>query len=717
MRNIPDVALTGDNVWVLYNGGLSGEFGGTSCAAPLWAAFTALINQQGAMNQHPPVGFLNPALYALGLGSSYAATFHDITVGNNTNATVTSKYFAAAGYDLCTGWGTPNGTNMINALAPPVTAPVLVSTAALAGESCAPTNGVIDPGETVTLNLSFTNLSPVSTTNLVATLQASSAVLLPVGPQTYGALVGGGAAATQPFTFTASGVCGQTISVVWQLQDGASNLGLVTFNFTLGTLNSATTLAQNFDGVTAPALPAGWSTSVIGSQVNWVTTNTSHDTAPNLAFATDTATAGAAYLYSPVIPIVSSSAQLTFRQSYYLEYSTFNHSTTYYDGGVLEIAIGSGNFTDIISAGGSFVTGGYNGTLYSRAGNPLGGRNSWTGNSGGWITTTVTLPASAAGQNVQLRWGCGTDMGNYGPVTGWNVDTISLKDAYYSCCGDSASLSVTQSAAPSPFVVVQNGTYIITVSNIGPDLAAGVVITDTLPSQVTFVSASPGCVYSNGVIVCPIGVIASGGFGSVSVTVQAQQVGVITNTVVAATITPTSGSGNNTAINVTTVGALPAISAPPSNVVAVAGASVTFQVVATGTPPFSYQWYFDSTNAISDASATQLTLTNVQPGQAGSYAVVVSNSAGSITSAPAVLRVLLPPAIVPGSVALTAGSALAISVNSVPGLNYSLEYKNNLDDPTWTLLPASIVIGTGDVITLQDTNPPPAQRYYQVIAN
>ena len=51
MRNVPDVALTADNVFVDYNNGSSGGFGGTSCAAPLWAGFTALVNQQSVAVQ------------------------------------------------------------------------------------------------------------------------------------------------------------------------------------------------------------------------------------------------------------------------------------------------------------------------------------------------------------------------------------------------------------------------------------------------------------------------------------------------------------------------------------------------------------------------------------------------------------------------------------------------------------------------------------------
>ena len=68
MRNVPDVALTADNVYVVYDNGSTGTFGGTSCAAPLWAGFTALVNQQAAAAGRAPVGFLNPALYTIGRG-------------------------------------------------------------------------------------------------------------------------------------------------------------------------------------------------------------------------------------------------------------------------------------------------------------------------------------------------------------------------------------------------------------------------------------------------------------------------------------------------------------------------------------------------------------------------------------------------------------------------------------------------------------------------
>ena len=116
MRNIPDVALTADNVEDYYGNGTSGSVGGTSCAAPLWAGFLALVNQQAAAAGRAPVGFANPSLYAIARGPNYASCFHDTTMGNNFSSSSPSLFAATTGYDLCTGWGTPAGTNLINAL-------------------------------------------------------------------------------------------------------------------------------------------------------------------------------------------------------------------------------------------------------------------------------------------------------------------------------------------------------------------------------------------------------------------------------------------------------------------------------------------------------------------------------------------------------------------------------------------------------------------------
>ena len=106
-RNVPDVAAEGnfDN-YLCDQGSCQGGWGGTSFAAPRWAGFLALINQQAVANNGSPLGFVNPAIYSIGFGSSYDNDFHDITSGNNNNGKGQS-YNAVVGYDLVTGWGEP----------------------------------------------------------------------------------------------------------------------------------------------------------------------------------------------------------------------------------------------------------------------------------------------------------------------------------------------------------------------------------------------------------------------------------------------------------------------------------------------------------------------------------------------------------------------------------------------------------------------------------
>ena len=311
---------------------------------------------------------------------------------------------------------------------------IVADTTALVAESCTPTNGAVDPGETVTVNFSLKNVGTADTGNLVATLLATGGVSTPSGTQTFGALTAGGSPVARPFTFTASGVCSSTITNIFQLQDGASDLGVATFILPLG--KQTIGFAENFDEVTPPALPSGWATSATGAQSPWVTSTGSSDTPPNAAFSPDPDSAGVNELDTPPIPIATASAQLTFRHSYNLE-ASFANPTVGYDGGVLEIKIGNGSYADIISAGGSFVTGGYDHTISSSYDNPLAGRPAWSGDSAGFVTTIVNLPASAKGQNVQLRWRCGTDSANSASVTGWFVDTVTISEL--ACCTGSGA--------------------------------------------------------------------------------------------------------------------------------------------------------------------------------------------------------------------------------------------------------------------------------------
>ena len=115
LRNGPDVSANSNFTFYVCADQApctENEYGGTSFAAPMWAGYLALANQQGEASGNPPLGFVNPAIYAIGLSGSYTTDFHDITSGSN-------GYPATTGYDLATGWGSPNGPNLINALTQP----------------------------------------------------------------------------------------------------------------------------------------------------------------------------------------------------------------------------------------------------------------------------------------------------------------------------------------------------------------------------------------------------------------------------------------------------------------------------------------------------------------------------------------------------------------------------------------------------------------------
>jgi hypothetical protein len=116
-RNLPDVAMVADNIFVVADDGQAESQGGTSCSAQLWGAFIALVNQQSVADGHSTVGFINSNIYALYKTTAYAADFDDITFGNNTNGD--TGFYATPGYDLCTGLGSPSGGSLIIALASP----------------------------------------------------------------------------------------------------------------------------------------------------------------------------------------------------------------------------------------------------------------------------------------------------------------------------------------------------------------------------------------------------------------------------------------------------------------------------------------------------------------------------------------------------------------------------------------------------------------------
>lgn len=327
------------------------------------------------------------------------------------------------------------GTSTVNICLAPI-AVVGAGSTSIVSESCGVSNAAADPGEIITISLPISNTGAADTADLTATLQATGGVTVPSGTQTYGVVPAGGAPVVKNFTFKVDPalLCGNVVTLTWNLQDGATSFGTVTK--TIGTGTPIVTLTQNFDGVTAPALPAAWvQNQTSGTGITWVTSTTTPKSTPNSAFANDPTTANAAAIESPVFAVTAPLATVSFQKAFSTEAG--------FDGVVLEIKIGAGAWTDIETAGGSFVTGGYTGTLASGSGNPIGGRQAWSGASTTFTATQVTLPSAANGQNVQLRWLMGSDVGTGGP--GFRLDDVVISGAV------ECSVCVATNKAPFDF--------------------------------------------------------------------------------------------------------------------------------------------------------------------------------------------------------------------------------------------------------------------------
>ena len=278
-------------------------------------------------------------------------------------------------------------------------------------------DGFPEPGELLSLTIPLTNNTGSPATNVQLQVVGG-------GSANYGT-INHGQTVTQNVSYTVPQAtqCGSTLTLTFNVTD---NIGPVSFTRSLVIGAPVVTATENFDGVTAPSIPAGWTADVVQSGINFVTTTNNPDTGANAAFALDPATiGGGTNLTSPSIAIASAQASVEFRNRYDTEAG--------WDGGVLELSIAGGAFQDVITAGGSFIQNGYTGTLGANgANNPLAGRNAWNGNSNGYLTSIVRLPAAAAGQNVQLRFRFGADDNTVGsgPNPGWYIDNIKVIGSY-----------------------------------------------------------------------------------------------------------------------------------------------------------------------------------------------------------------------------------------------------------------------------------------------
>lgn len=311
----------------------------------------------------------------------------------------------------------------------------------IVSESCG-VNHAPEPGERLTVNISLRNTGVAATQNMVAQLLPNLGVTDPGPDQTYGSLASGGASVTRPFTFTVSPLlaCGDPISLTLSLTDGAQSLGIVVIDLRTGSPRIA--LKQDFDRTQQVQLPPRWTRSEnhsnnveLPGDRNWRVSAARSTSGTKSAFSPDLNQVGVNEMVTPVFRVNTANAKLTFQNWYELE-TTFLRNRLY-DGSVLEIRIGEGMWQDIIAAGGSFDSGGYDGIIDSCCSNPLAGHMGWSGRSGPnqtseFITTAVRLPAAAAGQLVQLRWRVGTDVGTF--REGQYIDDLEVTDGYVCGC-------------------------------------------------------------------------------------------------------------------------------------------------------------------------------------------------------------------------------------------------------------------------------------------
>jgi uncharacterized repeat protein (TIGR01451 family) len=501
-------------------------------------------------------------------------------------------------------------------IVPPTPQMALNSTALLL-ENCSATNGLIDPGETVTINFSLKNTGNAPTTNLIVTLLSTNGVMSPSSPQSYGAVPTGGSPVAQPFTFTAAGSCGGSLSAVLQLQDGAANLGTITVPFSLGAVVVVTQTFTNSaninirDNTSALPYPSGIAISNLTGTVTKVTA--------------------------------------TLRG--------FTH-TFPDDVDVMLVGPGGQKMLLMSDAGGGGPVTNLTLTLDDAAATSLPDStvlSSGTNKPTNYDTNTDNFPAPAPGPpyvtnlavfngvNPNGTWSLyvqddgPNDVGNFSQ--GW---TLSITTSNLTCCtGEfvSSDLAIGESVSPGAVNVGSNLTYNVSVTNLGPSIATGVVVSDPLPAGLKFtsaVSSQGSCVTNNGLLTCSLGTLNSGGVATITMVGSGISPGILSNAVNVSTATTEFVTSNNTASAIATVNSFPTISA--------IGDQVTDQDIPTA--PISFLVGDAETSAGSLAVSAISANTNLIPatnfvfgGSSGNRTVVITpaaNQYGTTTVAVAV---------------------------------------------------------------------------------
>jgi subtilase family serine protease len=287
LRNGPDVSANANFTFYVcadQTTCTANDYGGTSFAAPMWAGYIALVNQQLAEQGNPTIGFINPTIYAQNVTSSYATDFHDITSGTS------GSYSAVVGYDLVTGWGSPNGSGLINALAPTSTSPSFSISASPASVSVTQgTNG----NSTITTSVSggFNSAIALSATGQPSGVTVSfnpTSIAAPGSGSSTMTMAVASTVATGTYTITVSGMGGgitQTTTVSLTVTAVASG------NFTLSASPTSLTITRSSHGTTTITIhPSNGFTGSVTLSASGMGNGVTAAFSPNPATGTSTLT-------------------------------------------------------------------------------------------------------------------------------------------------------------------------------------------------------------------------------------------------------------------------------------------------------------------------------------------------------------------------------------------------------------------------------------------
>jgi hypothetical protein len=385
-----------------------------------------------------------------------------VTIETDANTTVGSYPIRVEAVDSC---GARRFRDFTAQVVPPGPYVQFVSSALPNG------NGIIERGECNALNVALENIGNAAATAVTATLWSATPGVLVTQPTVAVPNIASTQtqSTTTPFQISTSNAfaCGTAADFTLVVTHvGANSPRSFPLSFPTGTTSPV--FSESFDApaLTAPALPAGWTTQQTGATppALWGTTTTSPDTPPKVAFTNGVATVASNSLITPdiVLPAAGTGATISIRHAWNFE--------TNYDGGVLELSTNNGTtFNDVtsVAVGGTFTNSGYNSTINANFSSPIAGRPAWSGTQSGYITTVLQLPTSLNGQTIRLRFRAGWDSEVALTNPNWRVDGISVASGRacinpgLGACVAPALLNVDDSSAPDVYAAATDGMLIL----------------------------------------------------------------------------------------------------------------------------------------------------------------------------------------------------------------------------------------------------------------